>query len=103
MRWPQVPHPWDLHPDYLGGVLVRFHLRNAKLYSYTFTLPDPTGQLELERQNARWCDHIRHRSDNWDRATNAPPQYRSAATFRCAHLRAAENQRSSICVTPYLH
>ena len=72
VRWPAVPHPWDLHSDYLGGVLVRFYLRNAKLYSYTFTLPDPSGQLELDRQNARWCDHIRHRSDNWDRAANEP-------------------------------
>ena len=29
-------------------------------------LPDPDGQLELARQNARWCDQIRHRSDNWE-------------------------------------
>ena len=68
-----APLRWDLRSDYLGGVLMRFYLRNAKLYSYSFTLPDPTDQLELDRQNARWCDLIRHRSDNWDRASNEPP------------------------------
>ena len=73
LQWPKVPDPWKLQSDYLGGVMVRFHLRNAKLYSYTFTVPDPTGELEMERQNGRWCDLIRHRSDNWDRASNEPP------------------------------
>ena len=72
LRWRDVPHPWALHRDHLGGVLVRFHLRNAKLYSYTFTLPDPTGQLERDRLNTRWCEHIKHRSDNWGRASNEP-------------------------------
>lgn len=72
LRWRDVPHPWDLHADYRGGVLARFYVRNAKLYSYTFTLPDPNGQLERDRLNARWCDHIKHRSDNWDRASNEP-------------------------------
>lgn len=72
IRWKGVPHPWELHADYLGGVLVRFYLKKAKLYSYSFTLPDPTGQLERDRLNARWCDHIRHRSGSWDRASTEP-------------------------------
>ena len=37
---------------------------------YTFTLPDADGKLERDRLNARWCENIKHRSDNWDRNSN---------------------------------
>ena len=73
INWKNGQYPWKaIGKDHLGGLLVKFYLKNAKLYSYTFTLPDPDGQLERNRLNARWCDHIKHRSDNWDRNSNEP-------------------------------
>ena len=62
----------EINKDHLGGLLIKFYLKNAKLYSYTFTLPDADGQLERDRLNARWCEHIKHRSGNWDRNSNEP-------------------------------
>ena len=72
IKWKSGCRPWDSRQDYRGGLLVKFYLTNAKLYSYTFTLPDPDGQLERGRLNARWCEMIKHRSDQWDRASNEP-------------------------------
>lgn len=72
VQWKNGRHPWDFAADYRGGVLPKFYLQNAKLYSYTFTLPDPDGQLERDRRNARWLDAIKHRSDNWDRLSTEP-------------------------------
>jgi len=72
VKWKCGRHPWDFAEDYRGGVLVKFYLKNAKLYSYTFTLPDPDGQLERDKANARWLELIKHRSDNWDRPSNEP-------------------------------
>ena len=62
----------EINKDHIGGLLVKFYLKNAKLYSYTFTLPDPNGQLERDRVNARWCAHIKHRNGNWGRNSNEP-------------------------------
>ena len=71
IKWKNGKSAWEsIAKDHLGGLLVKFYLKNAKLYSYTFTLPDPTGQLERDRVNARWCEHIKHRSDNWGRNSN---------------------------------
>ena len=70
VRWKNGKHPWDFASEQKGGILTRFYLKNAKLYSYSFTLPDPTGQLERDKQNVRWCDHIKHRSDNWGKNSN---------------------------------
>ncbi|HJN17857.1 MAG TPA: hypothetical protein QGH10_20320, partial [Armatimonadota bacterium] len=72
LRWKNGRHPWDLAGEYRGGVLVKFYIKKAKLYSYTFTLPDPDGQLERDQLNARWVDAIKHRSDNWDRLSTEP-------------------------------
>jgi hypothetical protein len=73
LKWKNGQSPWlSIGKDHLGGVLVKFYLTNAKLYSYTFTLPDPDGQLERDRLNARWCDHIKHRSSNWNQNSNEP-------------------------------
>ncbi len=72
IKWKCAKHPWALREQYRGGVLVKFHVKNAKLYSYTLTLPDPTGDLEQDKLNARWLDHIKHRSDNWGRNNNEP-------------------------------
>jgi hypothetical protein len=72
IKWKCGRHPWDFAADYRGGVLMKFHLKNAKLYSYTFTLPDPDGKLERDRLNTRWCETIKHRSDNWGRLSTEP-------------------------------
>ena len=73
IRWKHGQSPWEtIAKNHLGGLLVKFYLKNAKLYSYTFTLLDPNGQLELDRINARWCETITHRSDNWDQNSTEP-------------------------------
>jgi hypothetical protein len=73
IRWKHGQSPWEtIAKNHLGGLLVKFYLKNAKLYSYTFTLLDPNGQLELDRINARWCETIKHRSDNWDQNSTEP-------------------------------
>ena len=73
IKWKNGKSAWEaIAKDHLGGLLVKFYLKNAKLYSYTFTLPDANGQLDRDRLNARWCEHIKHRSDNWDRNSNEP-------------------------------
>ena len=73
LKWKHGKSPWEtIAKDHLGGLLVKFYLKNAKLYSYTFTLPDPNGQLEQDRVNARWCESIKHRSNNWGRNSNEP-------------------------------
>ena len=73
IRWKNGKNAWEaIGKDHLGGLLMKFYLKNAKLYSYTFTLPDPDGQLERDKLNARWCEHIKHRSDNWDKNSNEP-------------------------------
>jgi hypothetical protein len=73
IKWKNGRHPWDFASEQRGGILPKFYLNNAKLYSYSFTLPDPDGQLERDKLNARWCEHIKHRSDNWGRNSNEPP------------------------------
>ena len=71
IKWKNGKSPWEtIAKDHLGGLLTKFYLKNAKLYSYTFTLPDAGGQLERDKLNARWCEHIKHRSDNWDQNSN---------------------------------
>jgi len=72
VKWKGGGHPWDLAKDHRGGVLARFYLKNAKLYSYTFTLPDPDGKLAQHWTNARWSNIIKHKSDNWDRLSTEP-------------------------------
>ena len=73
LSWKHGKSAWDdIAPSHRGGLLLKIILRNAKLYSYTFTLPDPDGNLNRDKDNARWCEHIKHRSDNWDRKSNQP-------------------------------
>jgi len=72
VKWKNGRHPWDFAKDHRGGVLARFYLKNAKLYSYTFTLPDPDGKLAVDKANTRWCGIIKHKSDSWDRLSTEP-------------------------------
>ena len=80
IKWKSGLHPWDFNKKYLGGLMAKFYLKNAKLYSYTFTRPDPDGQLERDKLNTRWCEHVKHRNGNWGRNSNEPatgfPPYR---------------------------
>jgi hypothetical protein len=57
---------------HLGGLMARFYLRNAKLYSFTVVEPDAEGDLARYWANERWCEHIKHRSGNWDGKSNEP-------------------------------
>ena len=57
---------------YRGGLLAKFYLKNAKVYSYTVTEPDPEGAIARHWANFRWCEHIKHRSDSWGRTSNEP-------------------------------
>ena len=71
IKWKNGKSPWEtIARDHLGGLLVKFYMKNAKLYSYTFTLPDADGKLERDKLNACWCGHIKHRSGNWGRNSN---------------------------------
>ena len=73
IKWKNGKSPWQtIAKDHLGGLLTKFYLKNAKLYSYAFTLPDPDGKLNRDKENARWCEQIKHRSDNWDQNSNEP-------------------------------
>ena len=73
VRWKSGRSPLQLRDDYRAGVLAKFHVKNAKLYSYTFILPDPDGRLERDRRNARWSELITHRSDVPGRASTEAP------------------------------
>lgn len=73
IRWKIGRPPHELSHQHIGGVCLKFHVTRAKLYAYTLTLPDPDGQLERDRLNARWCESIKHRSDNWSRASTELP------------------------------
>ncbi len=79
VRWKGDRSPFQLREAHRGGISARFYLRQAKLYSYTMTLPDPDGQLSRQKRDARWLETIKHRSDNWrgmstDPAAGPPPQ-----------------------------
>ncbi len=65
LSWKDCRSPYDLSVEQYGGVCLKLYLTRAKLYSYTFTLPDPDGELARKKANARWLDVIKHRSDQW--------------------------------------
>jgi len=72
VKWKNVPNPAEVKGDYRGGVLARIYLKNAKLYSCTFTQPDPDGIVRRYWANAKWNENIFHRSDQWGGASNTP-------------------------------
>jgi len=72
IKWKGDTDSRDLLEKYRGGLCLKFYLKNAKLYSYSLVAPDPDGKLERDRINARWCEVIKHRSDNWGRTSNEP-------------------------------
>ena len=72
LRWRGPKSVAEIMPDHVGGPCIRFYLKNAKLYSFTVTEPDPDGARGRYWGDMRWCDAIKHRSDNWGSASNAP-------------------------------
>ena len=95
LRWKSGRSPYDLSVEHFGGICLKLYLKQAKLYSYTFTLPDPDGSLSRNKANARWLDLIRHRSDQWgvrstEPATGLSPHPRSQANPATRQGRFAE-------------
>ncbi len=81
LTWKGDRTLYDSRKEYLGGVCLKLYLKEAKLYSYTFTRPDPDGNLRRRKENTRWLDAITHRSDQWGRqatepASGVPPRKR---------------------------
>ena len=74
VKWRNDPRPDEVEGDYQGGVMARIYLRNAKLYSCTFALPDPDGSVRRYWTNLGWNRNIFHRSDQWDRDNNLPAE-----------------------------
>ena len=72
LRWTSGRKTTELSNDHRGGILMRFYLRSAKLYSYTVIEPDPEGNCAAYWTSARWCEIIKHKSDNWDRLSTEP-------------------------------
>jgi len=72
IRWTSGLNLWDFVEDLRGGLLIRFHVKNAKLYSFSLVLDDPDGTSNRHQQNARWAEFIKHKSDDWGRLSNEP-------------------------------
>ena len=72
VTWRGDPRPDEVEGDYQGGVMARIHMKNAKLYSCTFALPDPDGSVRRYWTNLEWNKNIFHRSDHWGRDNNLP-------------------------------
>jgi len=72
IKWKSGMDPAGLADTHRGGLCIRFHLTNAKMYSYSYVEPDPDGAIARYWDSARWNEAILHRSGNWDRESNAP-------------------------------
>ncbi|MAE64439.1 MAG: hypothetical protein CMJ18_09230 [Phycisphaeraceae bacterium] len=70
VRWKGDVHPDEVEGDYRGGVMARFHMKNAKLYSCTLSNPDPDGGLRRYWGNLDWNRNLFHRRDQWDGASH---------------------------------
>ena len=67
LRWNNGGKVIDMTKEHRGGLCFKFYLKNAKLYSFTVIEPDDERKLAQYWANARWCEVIKHKSDNWDR------------------------------------
>ncbi len=80
IKWRSGKSGWELNEKYLGGIFIRFFIKNAKLYSFSWEQPDPDGSAARFWANRRWTEMIKHRSDQWGRRSNEPapglPPYR---------------------------
>ena len=81
LTWKSGRSPYDLSVEEFGGVCLKLYVTRAKVYSWTYTLPDPDGALARQKANRRWLRVIRHQSDQWglkstEPATGVPPHPR---------------------------
>ena len=67
LRWNNGGKVIDMTKEHRGGLCFKFYLKNAKLYSFTVIEPDDERKLAQYWANARWCEIIKHKSDNWGR------------------------------------
>ena len=72
VKWKGDPHPDQAKGDYRGGVMARIYMKNTKLYSCTFAMPDPDGKVRRYWANYNWNRNIFHRHDQWDSDNNLP-------------------------------
>jgi len=72
IRWKHAEASWDMNEKHQGGVCWRIYVQNAKLYSFSIPEPDPDGVISRHWANARWCESIKHKSDNWGRLSTEP-------------------------------
>ena len=72
LTWKGSGKMADLLSQHRGGLCIRLYLKNAKLYSYTITEPDPEDKKAQYWANHRWGEIIKHRSDNWERLSTDP-------------------------------
>ena len=72
LTWKSGRTPYDLSVEQFGGVCLKLYVTQAKVYSYTYTLPDPVGLLARRKANQRWLSLIRHQSDQWGVQSTEP-------------------------------
>lgn len=72
VRWKGDLSPNKFESDYRGGTMTKIYMKNAKLYSCTFTIPDPNGQARRYWANCNWNKTLFHRNDQWGRDNNLP-------------------------------
>jgi len=72
VRWKGDRGTGKLISEHVGGLCLKLYLKNARLYSYTIEKSDPEGKVAQFYANARWCELIKHRSDNRGRLSTEP-------------------------------
>jgi len=72
VKWKGDLAPNEAEGDYRGGIMARIYMKNAKLYSCTFAMPDRYGNLRRHCANYNWNMNLFHRSDQWGQDNNLP-------------------------------
>ncbi|MDP7163523.1 MAG: hypothetical protein QF792_08530, partial [Phycisphaerae bacterium] len=72
LRWKGNPSPGETIAKHLGGLCIKFYLKGAGLYSYATNKADGEGRIAEYYANLRWCEIIKHKSDNWGRLSTEP-------------------------------
>ena len=72
VMWKGDPYLDEVEADVRGGFMVRFYMKNAKLYSCTLVLSDPDGEERRYWSNIEWNKNLFHQRDQWDKDNNLP-------------------------------
>lgn len=64
VKWRGGRSPHESSRDHIGGVCIKVHLKHAKLYALTLSLPDANGQLRRAQASAGWCAAATHGAGN---------------------------------------